>query len=359
MVLAAFAVKSGDRTLQFTISTFEGGGGSDLENLNRWLRQLGRPPADDVLLEKLREKVKLGLHEFLYFDLSQNAPTKGDKFLTAILREGNRSWFFKLAGPANELKQEEPKFKQFLSSFRLQGDPQDAPEPDALTKTPPPSPPTTVPRLPDPRFTAALSKAGGVLIPAGGNLPPGVPPPPRDAPPPPPGGFPKPPPIPPSLLKENQQQAASALPPATEPGQPETPENGNPQWIVPEGWKTLPPSAFRKGNFLIQDENGVSGEVTVVPLNAGAGSLDANILRWGRKIGLAPESVQTEPPATEEIQISGKEAKYIILKGEEQGIHIGMVDHEDQTWFFKLKGPNALVSSQMDSFRTFLKSVKF
>ncbi len=361
MVMAAFEITSGEHTLKFTVSSFEGLGGADLDNINRWLNQLGRSPINEQTLNELKQEIQFGHHSYLYFDLIENPPSPAEnQLLTSILRVTNRSWFFKLQGHRDALRQQEPNFRSFLTSFRLQGDPKEAPVPEELTKAPPPPPPpTTVPRLPDPRFTAALSSAGGAVIPAGGNLPPGVPPPPRNAPPPPPGGFPKPPPIPPSLLSKDQQNNPSAVPPAPEPGQPGETDNGAPKWTVPQGWKSLPPTAFRVGNFLIQGENGETGEVTVIPLSGRAGSLDDNILRWGRQIGIPPEELQTDPPKQEDIQISGQTGKYVTIQGKTEGIHIGTAKHDGHTWFFKLKGKHALVEAQQANFKSFLQSVQF
>ena len=355
MVLAAFNVQSGDQTLKFTVSTFEGGGGSDLENLNRWLRQLGRPPANDSQLEQLRDKMKLGLHEFLYFDLSKDGPNQGDKFLTAILREGNRSWFFKLAGPTEELLQQAPAFKQFLTSFRLQGDPKEAASP-VVSATPPPTPPKTVPPKPDPRFAAALSPTGGGKVyPAGGPLPQGTPPPPPGPPPLPPGGLPAPPTIPPEILEKIKNRNTSIQAPrAVEP----VPPVSGPKWTVPAGWEALPPTSMRKGNFVIAGDGDSKAEVTVIPLNVGSGSMEANIGRWAGQVGISADELKANPPKPQEFQILGQSGWYVPIEGKEQAIHMGMVDHAGQTWYFKLKGPKAIVSSQKEAFQTFLKSVQ-
>lgn len=357
MVHAAFDVESGDRVLKFTISTFEGSGGADLENLNRWLRQLGRPSADDTQLEKLREKMKLGLHDFLYFDLSKDAPTPGDKFLTAILREGNRSWFFKLAGPTEELVRQAPNFKQFLASFRLQGDPESAPSP-AVASTPVAAPPNMVPPKPDPRFVAALSPTGGGKVyPAGGPLPLGTPPPPPGPPPLPPGGLPAPPQIPPEILEKIKNRSTSLQAPAAV--QPAVLSASGPKWTVPSGWKILPPTSMRKGNFVIAGEGESKAEVTVIPLNLGSGTMESNIARWAGQVGITPEQLKENPPKPVEFQISNQSGWYIPIEGKVQSIHMGQVDHDGQTWFFKMKGNNALVNSHIEAFQTFLKSVQF
>ena len=363
MVMAAFNVKAGEETLKFTLSTFEGSGGSDLENLNRWLRQLGRPSADEDQLKTLTQNMKLGLHTFKYFDLTQDAPSSADThFLTAILRVGNRSWFFKLQGPREPLRQQASSFKDFLASFRLQGDPEPASTPTVVDTPPsaPPPPPALVPLSPDPRFAAALSASGGAKVyPAGGPLPAGTPAPPSGPPPLPPGGLPPPPQIPPEILEKIKNRNASIQTPAQGPAATSVSTNDGPRWTVPAGWQTLPPTSMRKGNFVLSGEGDTKGEVTVIPLNAGSGSMEANVTRWAGQVGITPEELKDNPPQPEEFQISGLPGWYIPIDGKEQSIHMGLVDHEGQTWFFKLKGPVGLVASQKEPFRSFLKSVQF
>ena len=116
---------------------------------------------------------------------------------------------------------------------------------------------------------------------------------------------------------------------------------------------------MRKGNFVIPGEGDSNAEVTVIPLNVGSGSLEANITRWARQVGITPDELKANPPKTEEFKISNQSGWYIPIEGNQQAIHMGMVDHDGQTWFFKLKGNTALVNSQKDAFQTFLKSVQF
>ena len=96
MQMAAFSINDGDQNYKFTISTFSGGGGTDLDNLNRWFGQLGKPPANIKVLANYH-KNRFGTHTFQFFDLTdENSGSK--QFFTAILRENNRSWFLNSRG---------------------------------------------------------------------------------------------------------------------------------------------------------------------------------------------------------------------------------------------------------------------
>ncbi|MBT5380214.1 MAG: hypothetical protein HOL08_14275, partial [Opitutae bacterium] len=144
MQMAAFSIVDGEETLQCTITSFEGGGGADLENLNRWLRQLGQPATDTQGLARLRENLFLGTHAYLVFDLTRSikdlsglgiaAPkdqTEDKRFIVAILRENNRSWFFKLQGNVEAVRKGRASFQDFLTSIRLQGEPDELQLPDS------------------------------------------------------------------------------------------------------------------------------------------------------------------------------------------------------------------------------------
>jgi hypothetical protein len=351
MQMAAFSIVDGEETLQCTITSFEGGGGSDLENLNRWLLQLGRPATDSQGLAIIRENLFLGTHAYLVFDLTRSltdlaeraiAPPKdqaNDKsFIAAILRENNRSWFFKLRGNLAAVRKGRAPFQDFLTSIRLQG------EPDEL-------------QLPKPSATPhALPVAGGVKIARKGDIPPGAPPPPSGPPPLPPGGLPPPPSIPPEVLEKMRKTPPPNLPAALRKqlGSAKTPA-----WQVPAGWKTLPSTPMRRGNFTISGDGGKTAAVTVIRLPSNSGSLDANITRWAGQVGLTPEKLNEDQPPVQQIEISGAKANYVVLRGPEKSTAVAVVTQDGGTWFFKLNGNNVLVESQRIAFEGFLKTVKF
>ena len=351
MQMAAFSIVDGEETLQCTITSFEGGGGADLENLNRWLRQLGQPATDTQGLARLRENLFLGTHAYLVFDLTRSikdlsglgiaAPkdqTEDKRFIVAILRENNRSWFFKLQGNVEAVRKGRASFQDFLTSIRLQG------EPDEL-------------QLPDSSAAPhAVSVAGGIKIARKGDVPPGAPPPPSGPPPLPPGGLPPPPSIPPEVLEKMRKTPPPNLPAALRKqlGSAKTPA-----WQVPAGWKTLPSTPMRRGNFTISGDDGKTAAVTVIRLPSNSGSLDANITRWAGQVGLTSEKLNQDQPPVQQIEISGAKANYVVLRGPEKSTAVAVVTQDGGTWFFKLNGDNVLVESQRVAFEGFLKTVKF
>lgn len=338
MQMAAFSIAAGEGTLQCTITSFVGGGGSDLDNLNRWFRQLGRPATDANGLANLRNNLFLGTHAFVFFDLTDDTQPTGKQFLAAILRENNRSWFFKLQGGLEEVRSQVGPFKAFLAGIRLQG------EPDEIEL----SPKKHIPH--------AVSAAGGVKILRKGAVPPGAPPPPSGPPPLPPGGLPPPPSIPPEILEKMKK-----TPPPNIPAQLQKRLGSvkTPAWKVPDGWKTLSSTPTRRGNFTIAGEDGKAAVVRVVRLPANLGSLDANITNWGSEIGLRQEELNKNQPPVQQMVVGGVKTTYVVLRGPEKSTAVAIVRQGGGTWYFKLTGDNPVVEKQRDAFEGFLKTVKF
>jgi hypothetical protein len=127
---------------------------------------------------------------------------------------------------------------------------------------------------------------------------------------------------------------------------------------LPEGWKERPPKD-RISIAAFQPEDG-SVDVTIT---AAGGELAANVARWRRQVGL--------PPATEEdfrkdcrpIDVAGISAQYVDLTGPESAgrerILAVVLERQDVTWFFKMKGPAERVAKQKAAFDDFVASIRF
>ncbi len=135
-----------------------------------------------------------------------------------------------------------------------------------------------------------------------------------------------------------------------------------PDWIVPESWDELPPTAIRKGNFRIQEEGGTV-EITVTVFPGDVGGLEANVNRWKQQIGLAP----TQPPLLEEaiesVEVDGQPAFFVDLLSPQNpsgaGILGAVIPRGERTWFVKMIGDQAILSNQESELRAFLDSMRF
>jgi len=115
MRYASFATEKNGEKADISVVTFPGDGGSDLENVNRWRQQIGLPAVEAAALQSMIAAVHAG---DVHIDTVDMAGANA-RVLAAWTRQNGRAWFFKLAGPANLVEQEKPKFEAFLQSIRF------------------------------------------------------------------------------------------------------------------------------------------------------------------------------------------------------------------------------------------------
>lgn len=97
-----------------------GGGGSNLENVNRWCAQLRLPPLEsesDPAIGNIRQGDS---GEFLFTQMVSEEPlfsgNRKGAVTTAILRTGGFTWFFKMAGENEMLRSNGKEFEAFVRS---------------------------------------------------------------------------------------------------------------------------------------------------------------------------------------------------------------------------------------------------
>jgi len=97
-----------------------GDGGSDLENVNRWRAQLRLPPleseSDPALGTKEEGKSDTFLLTHMVSDEALFSDDRRGAVSTAILRKGGFTWFFKIAGEAEMVRNNREKFAAFVRS---------------------------------------------------------------------------------------------------------------------------------------------------------------------------------------------------------------------------------------------------
>jgi len=124
-------------------------------------------------------------------------------------------------------------------------------------------------------------------------------------------------------------------------------------WTTPAGWQAKPGDSLRVGSFAA----GGGTEVTVIRLGGDAGGDLPNVNRWRGQIGLEPlASLEGE---LTEIRAGGVPMSLVDLEGPDQGTVAAWTLRGGESWFFKLTGPKAAVTTERDAFLAFLESVKF
>jgi hypothetical protein len=112
-------IDTGD-SLVLVVSRFPGDVGGTLANVNRWRAQLGLKPISQQELGKVTQRVETGSGPALLVDLTSDSGEQ--RMLGLILpdKSSDRTWFFKLTGPAKPIADRAEKFQQLARSVKLQ-----------------------------------------------------------------------------------------------------------------------------------------------------------------------------------------------------------------------------------------------
>jgi hypothetical protein len=147
------------------------------------------------------------------------------------------------------------------------------------------------------------------------------------------------------------------------PGLPEAdPEPGAPTYKTPPDWHEIPPRPPRVAAFRVVAD-GVAAEVTVMHFPGDVGGLLNNVNRWRKEVGLPPIEADQLANDVRRLDVSGAQASYVDLVGPEgagrRRTLAVSVPRGGQTWFFKMHGPADFVASQKTAFEAFMASVHF
>jgi hypothetical protein len=318
------------------------------------------------------------------------AAVKGDhgpvRLLAAIVPHGDRTWYFKLSGPAQVTGEHQEEFTRFVQSVHFTdqpGQPVSWKVPESWKQKPgssemryatfgvdpkDPAPELTVVALGSEGQAAAIlpnvnrwrgqiglppateedlgkltreitvdgSKATLVdMVGTGGQNSGKMPPFARQG----------------QVLERQQQAAAPAA------GQPRL------KYEAPPDWKELPASGFRVAAFQIGQGN-EGAEVTVIPLGGSAGDLLANVNRWRGQVKLEPITEQDLRGASRPIDVAGSPGLFFDILGSEsenprRRILAVVTQRDDTTWFIKMMGSAAVVEQQKSALERFVRSIQF
>ena len=129
------------------------------------------------------------------------------------------------------------------------------------------------------------------------------------------------------------------------------------QWTTPADWKELPPTGIRLGNLVVPGKDGKKAEVTIMSFPGDVGGEVANVNRWRGELGLAP--VKDNEVSSEDVKVGADSAKLYDFSSDQARTIVASLPREGSTWFFKLRGDKEVVTSAADTFREFLKTIRF
>ena len=125
MRLASFLVK-GDNgtTADVSLVILAGGAGGGLENVNRWLTQLGQPAIAEDKLVQISKHVPSPLGDVVFVDLeglpSGGDPAKDGRILGGMISGEEKTVFFKMRGNAALTEAQKENFIKWIASVRMQ-----------------------------------------------------------------------------------------------------------------------------------------------------------------------------------------------------------------------------------------------
>lgn len=91
----------------------------------------------------------------------------------------------------------------------------------------------------------------------------------------------------------------------------------------------------------------------------GAGGVLANVNRWRGQLGLSEVAEKDLGSATSAIEVNGAKATLFEGVGSGKRIVAVILPRGDNTWFFKLLGPESGATAEKATFLTFVQSVRF
>jgi hypothetical protein len=166
------------------------------------------------------------------------------------------------------------------------------------------------------------------------------------------------------------------------PSQPEpvaTPEAAQPEmgtppapmslpslkYQLPKGWQEKPPTEMRVASFTAPGPNGQSADVSVIPLPIVGRDLEL-VNMWRSRVQLPATSDPDAAKKFEPVAIGAEQGRLFDFVSEQpimgksrQRILVAMLTRGTMSWFFKMTGEDACVTSQKEKFLQFLKSISF
>ena len=118
---ASFLVKGPNgATADISLVGLGAAAGSVLENVNRWLSQLGQPPIDEQKLNQIAHRISTNLGEVTVVDLAGLPPgadpAKDGRIIAGMTSNGNSTLFFKIRGNAELTESQKNDFLKWIAA---------------------------------------------------------------------------------------------------------------------------------------------------------------------------------------------------------------------------------------------------
>ncbi len=133
-------------------------------------------------------------------------------------------------------------------------------------------------------------------------------------------------------------------------------------WTAPTSWTTKPLGQMRKGSYTVHGVDGADADLSIISFPGEAGGLAQNLNRWRKQLQLPEQSPADLASAASTVANDGLRFTVVDYAGTaEHGptrLLGAILPLENETYFFKLIGPDAVVTQHKEAFLDFLKTVK-
>ncbi len=158
-------------------------------------------------------------------------------------------------------------------------------------------------------------------------------------------------------------EAASPVAPPSSP--PVTTPNEVLGYQVPTGWQEKAPGQMRVASFTAVGADGQSADIGVIPLPIVGRDLEL-INMWRSQVQLPPTSDPAAADQSEPVTIGdgqGRLFEFVSASAapgkSRQRVFVARLTRGGMSWFFRMTGDDAFVTSQKEKFLQLLKSVSF
>ena len=126
-----------DSKAQVTVISLPGNGGGELENVNRWRGQVGLQPITEDDLSKEVKEITVAGSSARFYEMSGSSPQtkKQTRLLAAIQSHGDSTWFFKMAGNDDLVREQKEAFLAFCARYHYADESPSAPTETAAAPT--------------------------------------------------------------------------------------------------------------------------------------------------------------------------------------------------------------------------------
>jgi hypothetical protein len=129
-------------------------------------------------------------------------------------------------------------------------------------------------------------------------------------------------------------------------------------WMLPKGWTQTLTGGIRYATLTAPVQGNL--DISVVVLAGPAGGELANVNRWRSQIGLAPLGEESLPAARHSLNSkAGTVSLYDFVSDgvQKSRVTAGLLQSNDNTWFFKMSGDADSVAKAMPQFTQMLQSL--